>query len=96
MNQYRVGRVTFASVLEAIAGVIDDEDGYLQTVAAAQRVAIAAAEVSLDAAGGGAGTLSTGAVPGRRAASGGGALAAAGAPPRAAATPAHPSSMSKM
>jgi outer membrane protein, heavy metal efflux system len=64
MSQYRVGRVTFASVLEAITGVIGDEDGYLETAAAAQRVAIAAAEVSLDPAGGASGALSGGSVPG--------------------------------
>jgi outer membrane protein TolC len=39
MGQYRVGRVTFASVLEEVGGVIADEEGYLQSVAAAQRVA---------------------------------------------------------
>ena len=78
LSQYRVGRVTFASVLEAIAGVISDEDGYLQTVAAAQRVAIAADEVSLDSTGGAAGTLSSGPVPGAGAV-GGGASASAGA-----------------
>jgi cobalt-zinc-cadmium efflux system outer membrane protein len=78
LNQYRVGRVTFASVLEAIAGVISDEDGYLQTVAAAQRLAIAAGEVSLDAAGGGAGALSSGSVPGAGEAGGGSPAAAGG------------------
>ncbi|HET9554549.1 MAG TPA: TolC family protein, partial [Anaeromyxobacteraceae bacterium] len=55
MSQYRVGRVTFASVLEALGGVIADEDGALQAVAAAERVAIAAGEVSLDAPGGAGG-----------------------------------------
>ena len=52
MAQYRVGRVTFASVLEAVGGAVTDEDGALQAVAAAERVAIAAAEVSLEPAGG--------------------------------------------
>jgi outer membrane protein TolC len=81
LSQYRVGRVTFASVLEAIAGVINDEDGYLQTVASAQRLAIAAHEVSLDPAGGGAVDLSSGSVPGSGASggSGGRAPATAGA-----------------
>jgi cobalt-zinc-cadmium efflux system outer membrane protein len=78
LSQYRVGRVTFASVLESIAGVIGDEDGYLQTTAEALRLAIAAAEVSLDPAGGGGGGLSSGSVPGAGA-SGGGASASAGA-----------------
>jgi outer membrane protein TolC len=81
LSQYRVGRVSFASVLEAIAGVINDEDGYLQTVASAQRLAIAAHEVSLDPAGGGAVDLSSGSVPGAGGAggSGGRAPATAGA-----------------
>ena len=46
LAQYRVGKVTFAAVLEAIAGNIGDEDAYLQTLADLQRVAIARAEVS--------------------------------------------------
>jgi hypothetical protein len=79
LSQYRVGRVTFASVLEAIAGVINDEDGYLQTVAAAERLAIAAGEVSLDPAGGGGGGLSSGAVPGAGATAGSGVRASAAA-----------------
>jgi cobalt-zinc-cadmium efflux system outer membrane protein len=78
LSQYRVGRVTFASVLEAIAGVIGDEDGYLQTTAEALRLAIASAEVSLDPTGGGGGGLSSGSVPGAGA-SGGGASASGGA-----------------
>ena len=80
LGQYRVGRVTFASVLEAIAGVINDEDGLLQTVAAAQRLSIAAGEVSLEPAGGGAGGLSSGSIPGAGAASGGPSATAGAAP----------------
>jgi outer membrane protein TolC len=85
LAQYRVGRVTFASVLEAVAGVISDEDGFLQTVAEAQRLAIAAAEVSLEPAGGGGGGggLASGAVPGIGAAGGG---SGGGAPSGAAPT----------
>ena len=45
--QYEVGNVTFASVLEANAGLIADEDGYLQVLLQAQALAIDAAEVSL-------------------------------------------------
>jgi len=71
MGQYRVGRVTFASVLEAVGGAIADEDGALQAAAAAQRVAIAAAEVSLEPAGGGGGSLASGGVPGAGAMAGG-------------------------
>ncbi len=95
MSQYRVGRVTFASVLEAIAGVIGDEDGYLQTAAAAQRLAIAAAEVSLEPAGGGGGGLSSGSVPGAGAA-GGGASAAGAAAASSGDAGSSSSSMNKM
>lgn len=89
LAQYRVGKVTFASVLEANAGYINDEDAFLASVAEAQRIAIAAAEVSLDPVGlagaggamGGGGIPGAGATPG--AAMGGSAPAAspvAGAP----------------
>lgn len=45
--QYQVGRVSFASVLEALAGYLADRNGYLESVAAAQRIAIAEREISL-------------------------------------------------
>jgi outer membrane protein TolC len=48
LAQYRVGRVGFASVLEALAGRLADEESYLATIAGAQRVAIARAAVSLE------------------------------------------------
>lgn len=48
LAQYQVGKVSFASVLEANAGYVNDEDAYLQSAAEAQRMAIASAEVSLD------------------------------------------------
>jgi outer membrane protein, heavy metal efflux system len=48
LAQYQVASVTFASVLEANAGYIADEEGHLASVADAQRIAIANAEVSLD------------------------------------------------
>ena len=97
LAQYRVGRLTFASVLEAIVGVVNDEDGRLGTIASAHRVAIAAAEVSLDAAGGGAGGLSGGSMPGTGATGGGGGSAAAGAAPSGGGEAASSSSsMSKM
>lgn len=96
LSQYRVGRLTFASVLEAVAGVVADEDGYLGAVASARRVAIAAAEVSLEPAGGGTGGLSGGAMPGTGAA-GGGASAAGGASSAGGeAASSSSSSMSKM
>jgi outer membrane protein, heavy metal efflux system len=83
MSQYRVGRVTFASVLEAVGGVVADEEGFLQAVAAAWREAIAGDEVSLEAAGGASSGMSSGSVPGAGAAGGkamsqGGAAAPAG------------------
>ena len=82
MGQYRVGRVTFASVLEAVGGVIADEEGYLQSVAAAQRVAIAADEVSLaPSAGESGGGMGGGAVPGAGGSGGGGMGAGAPANP---------------
>jgi outer membrane protein, heavy metal efflux system len=72
LSQYRVGRVTFASVLEANAGYINDEEAFLAAVADAQRLAIAAAEVSLDPVGAGAGGgMATPRMPGVGAAGGG-------------------------
>jgi outer membrane protein TolC len=97
MSQYRVGRVTFASVLEAVAGVIGDEEAHLQTVAAAERVAIAAGEVSLDPAGGGGGGLAGGSVPGVGASAGaGGGASAAGAAPATSGGDSGSSSSSSM
>jgi len=80
--QYRVGRVTFASVLEALAGYLADLDGFLQSIAETQRVAVAQREVSLEAAGGAGGAIGGGGVPGAGAAAapGGGGAPAAGQP----------------
>ncbi len=47
LTQYRVGKVSFASVLEANAGLISDQEGFVQTIASAYRLAIAEAENSL-------------------------------------------------
>jgi outer membrane protein TolC len=47
LSQYKAGKVTFASVLEANAGFISDQDGYLEAVAAAERILISEAEISL-------------------------------------------------
>ncbi len=96
MSQYRVGRVTFASVLEAVSGVIADEDGYLQSVAAAQRIAIATEEVSLDAAGGGSSGLSGASMPGTGAAASGGAASSGGPASASGDTGSSSSSMNKM
>ena len=48
MAQYSVGRVTFASVLEALSGYLNDVNGFLESVAAAQRIGIAQKEVNLE------------------------------------------------
>ncbi len=66
LNQYTVGKVPFASVLEANAGLIADHEGYLEAVAAAHRILIDEAEISLgatampNAAGGGSAMPGTG------------------------------------
>jgi len=90
LSQYRVGKVTFASVLEANAGYIGDEEGHLLAVADAQKLAIAAAEVSLErtgVTGGGAmgGTSLPGAGPSGGASMGG---SRGGGPAAPAAAPA--------
>jgi outer membrane protein TolC len=65
LAQYQVGRVTFASVLEALAGYLGDVNGFFDSVAAAQRIAIAERELSLDAPGGpAAGGMGGSAMPG--------------------------------
>lgn len=47
LDQYVVGRVSLASVLEANVGYLNDENGFLQTLADVQFIRIAAVEVSL-------------------------------------------------
>jgi outer membrane protein TolC len=86
LAQYRVGKVTFASVLEANAGYITDEESYLAAVADAQKVAIAAAEVSLDPVGalGASGGMASGAIPGAGASAGTGGGAGGGTGSRGA------------
>jgi cobalt-zinc-cadmium efflux system outer membrane protein len=87
LAQYRVGRVTFASVLEATAGYVNDEDGFLAALADAHRIAIAADELSLDPVAVAGGALGGGGMPGVGAAAIGGG-AATPAPGAAAAAPA--------
>ena len=48
LAQYRVGKVPFAAVLEALSGYLTDLVGFYESVAAAQRIDIAQHEVSLD------------------------------------------------
>jgi outer membrane protein TolC len=91
LSQYKVGKVTFASVLDANAGYISDEESFLSAVADAQRIAITAAEVSLDPVGvaGASGGMSGASVPGAGAAGGAGMTGGgAGAPSAAQAAPA--------
>jgi outer membrane protein TolC len=65
LAQYQVGRLGFASVLEALAGYLLDVNGYLESVAAAQRLAIADREISLEPPGGiGAGEPTVASTPG--------------------------------
>ncbi len=67
VTQYKVGRVPFASVLEVMRGFVADEGGYLDTLAEAQRVAIAQRELTLQPApglAGGGSAMSGGTVPG--------------------------------
>jgi outer membrane protein TolC len=86
LTQYRVGKVTFASVLDANVGHLQDEEGLLLALADAQRIAIAADAVSLDPPGANLapGGMASGAVPGAGAIApgggGGGGAPAAGAP----------------
>jgi outer membrane protein TolC len=47
LSQYKVGKVTFASVLDANAGLIADHEGYLEAVAAAHGLLIDEVEGSL-------------------------------------------------
>lgn len=64
LSQYEVGKVTFASVLEANAGFIADQESYLQSLAQAQRLEIDRAEVSLGSVSSTSATLGGAAVPG--------------------------------
>jgi cobalt-zinc-cadmium efflux system outer membrane protein len=64
LAQYRVGRVTFASVLEALAGYLSDLNGFLDSVATTQKIVIAEQEISLDAPGSSASAMASTAMPG--------------------------------
>ncbi len=80
LTQYRVGKVPFAAVLEVLRGAVTDESGHLAALASAERLAIAAREVSMEAppGAGPAGGLSGGAIPGAGASGGMGAPAGSG------------------
>lgn len=64
LAQYVVGRLPFASVLEALGSYVADRGSYLDSVAEAQRIAIAQLEVSLDPVAVSAGAMSSASVPG--------------------------------
>ena len=89
MAQYQVGRLPFVSVLETLSGYLTDQVGYLESVAATQRVDIASRELSLDPVpGAAAGGFGGGSMPGPSGAAG--APAPAAAPGTSGATPATP------
>jgi outer membrane protein TolC len=91
MAQYQVGKVTFPSVLEVLRGLVVDEGGYLDALAAAQKLAIADREVSL-APPDGIGSGSSGSMPGAASVSTAGRPS--GGSPQPAAVPAATGSMS--
>lgn len=69
--QYKVGRVPFASVLEALSGYLGDLVGFYESVAASQRIDIAQRELSLDPVAGPAiGAPGSGSMPGSSGAGG--------------------------
>lgn len=80
LAQYEVGRLPFASVLEALGSYVADRGSYLESVAAAQRVAIAQFEVSLEPVAA-AGAMASASVPGAGAQ--GGAMSAGSTQPAA-------------
>jgi outer membrane protein TolC len=86
MSQYRVGRVTFASVLEVLNGYVADRSSFLESMAEAQRIAIAQWELSLDPPAGASAAMAGGPVPGAGAMARppGGSPAGAGGAPAAA------------
>ena len=88
LAQYQVGKVTFPSVLEVLRGLVVDEGGYLDALAAAQRLAIADREVSLAPPDGLSGGGSGGSMPGVAALATGGRPGGPGSSPPPAAVPA--------
>ena len=88
LAQYQVGKVTFPSVLEVLRGLVVDEGGYLEALAAAQRLAIADREVSLAPPGAVAGGNPGGSMPGAASVSTGGRPGGAASAPPPAAVPA--------
>jgi outer membrane protein TolC len=88
LSQYRVGRVSFASVLEVMRGLVTDEGGYLSTLAEAERQRIALREVSLQPSSGGLAAAPGGStVPGSASPGGTRSSSGAGATPAPASAP---------
>ena len=73
MSQYKVGRVSFASVLEVLNGYVADQASFLESMARAQLIAISQWNLSLEPSPGAAASISAGPVPGAQATGGGGA-----------------------
>ncbi|MBK7076987.1 MAG: TolC family protein [Myxococcales bacterium] len=89
LAQYQSGRASFAAVLDAGAGILVDQDAYLDAITATQAIAIAAREYSLDDATAAAGGLARGAMPtGGAGAASSAARATTAAPAAAVAAPA--------
>ena len=83
--QYKVGRVPFASVLEALRGYLGDLVGFYESVAAIQRIDIAQREFSLDPVAGPAlGGLGGASMPGSSGMGAASAPAGSAPPPPAA------------
>jgi len=88
LTQYQVGKVTFPSVLEVLRGLVVDEGGYLDALAATQKLAIADREVSLAPPDGLLAGGSAGSMPGAASVSTAGRAGGAGGSPQPAAVPA--------
>jgi outer membrane protein TolC len=95
LAQYQVGKVTFPSVLEVLRGLVVDEGGYLDVLAATQKLAIADREVSLAQPDGLSGGGSGSSMPGAASVATGG-RAGSGSSPQPAAVPAATSMSSGM
>ena len=96
LSQYEVGRVPFASALEALAGYVGDRVTYLSSIADAQLIAIAQQEVSLDPTPAISGGGAVGAMAGASATGASASAAAGGNPTSSAESSTSPRSTSGM
>lgn len=94
LSQYRVGRVPFVAVLEALRGYFADLAGYYESVAATQKLDIARRELSLDPVAGPALGLGGASMPGSSGV--GAASAPSGSSPSAPGAGTTSSAMPKM